>query len=47
MLGNHAMLFNLSSDLCASHDNGRLMLTRKERGKKREIFLTMKFSHSM
>lgn len=30
MLGNHAMLFNSSSDLRASHDNGRFMVTRKE-----------------
>jgi len=49
MLGNHAMLFNSSSELCASHDNTRFMVSRKGGVKgeeKRQTFLTMKFSDS-
>lgn len=49
VFGNHAMLFNSSSDLRASHDNGRSMAPRKEGLKeeeKRQTFLTIKFSHS-
>lgn len=49
VLGNHAMLSNSSSDLRESHDNGRFTVTRKEGLKgeeKRQIFLTIKFSHS-
>lgn len=49
MLGNHAMLFNSSSELRASHDNSRFMVSRKggvKREEKRHTFLTIKFSHS-
>lgn len=49
VLGNHAMLFNSSSDLRANHDNGRVTVSRKDGLKgeeKRQFFLTIKFRHS-